>query len=107
VPHRPCLRCGALTTDGSYCREHVPAGTRQTPGRGSGGQAAAFRAAVLTHAGGRCEAIVNGKRCEVTDKRKLQAHHVHGLREGGSNDPWLNGVLLCTEHHRQVEQTAA
>jgi hypothetical protein len=107
VPQRPCLKCGALTSDGSYCDRHLPPGTRQTPGRGSGGQAAAFREAVLKLAGYRCEAIEDGERCTVTDLALLEAHHVHALRDGGTGDPWLNGVALCRSHHRQVEQTPA
>lgn len=82
---------------------HEPAGTRQTPGRGSGGQATAFRASVLRLAGNRCEAVVSGVRCDVRDPAQLEAHHIRGLRAGGTSDAY-NGVALCGPHHRQVER---
>ena len=33
---------------------------------------------------------------------KLTAHHLIGLRDGGSNDP-ANGVALCGSCHAKVE----
>jgi hypothetical protein len=102
-PMRPCLVCGALVQGASYCPTHAPKRpshpSRQTPGRGSGSQVTKFRQAVLTRAGNRCEAIVNGVQC--TETQGLQAHHLLGLRQGGSNDVG-NGVALCLAHHRAL-----
>lgn len=99
MPSRPCLACGALTT-GSYCPGHgPPRPTRATPGRRD---PAAFRAAVLLDAGGRCQAVIDGVRCNVWRPDQLQAHHVVGLRRGGANDP-ANGVALCRYHHRLAD----
>ncbi len=105
MPSRPCLTCGELGLE-SYCAAHRPAArpSRSTPGRGSGGQIAKFRAAVLRLAGGQCEAVIQGERCDVTDPRLLEAHHVRGLRAGGTNDAASNGVALCRAHHRHVER---
>src|SRR2546430_1099442 len=94
MPLRPCIRCGALTS-GSYCPEHVPdrgGATRETPGRGSGSRRAAFRERVGEAAGWRCQAIVNGARCPVTDRSQLEAHHVEPVRGTGVDG---RGVLLC------------
>lgn len=105
MPSSPCLTCGELTA-GSYCDAHRAnaSSTRSTPGRGSSAQIARFRRAVLLLAGHRCEAVIDGERCAVTDPRVLEAHHVRGLRAGGTNDPASNGVALCRAHHRQVER---
>lgn len=108
MPVTPCLTCGALTAAGSYCPAHARNAslTRSTPGRGSGTQIAKFRAAVLRLAGGQCEAVIDGVRCGIRDPRLLEAHHLRGLRAGGTNDPATNGVALCRRHHREVEHAA-
>jgi len=93
MPSTSCLKCGALSK-GSYCAAHQP--SYRHPGRGSSSQATAFRAAVLTRAGGRCEL------CHSTDR--VQAHHVIGLAEGGTNDPTSNGQALCHTHHVAIER---
>jgi 5-methylcytosine-specific restriction endonuclease McrA len=103
MPLRPCLVCGALGPE-SYCRAHRPTSrTRQTPNRGGGATARAFREAVLARDGYRCAAIEEGERCTVTDTRLLEVHHVVPLANGGSNDP-TNGVTLCRSHHQTVEK---
>lgn len=104
MPFRPCLRCGELCrAPASYCPEHHPdvGRDRHTPGRGSGSSSAAFREVVLARAGGRCEAIVDGRRCQVTEG--LEAHHEVPLAMGGSDDPRSNGRALCRSHHRRVD----
>lgn len=99
MPSRPCLSCHALVPIGRSCRRCGP--RRRTPGRGSGWEASAFRAAVLVKAGHRCEFVnAQGVRCTATSK--LEAHHVVDLRDGGSNDPATNGMALCRRHHRIV-----
>lgn len=108
MPWRPCLRCSELTRTGSYCPACAPtrsSATRQTPGRGGGAEASAFRAAVVRQAGGRCEAVSDGARCEVTEPRLLEAHHLRGLRDGGTDDAAENGVCLCRRHRRALEAT--
>lgn len=93
---RPCLTCRVLVSAGSYCAAHEP--SRVSPDRGSGGAAARFRKVVLATTGGRC--AIPG--CETPDDR-VEAHHVRGLKEGGSDHP-TNGQPLCFGHHRAVEQ---
>lgn len=88
---RPCLGCGRLIPKGSYCRRCASKRKRVTPGRRG---AAAFRKAVLSRSGGRCEV------CGSADR--VEAHHRFALRDGGSNDP-ANGVALCRAHHERVE----
>jgi len=90
VAQRPCLTCGVLIRSGSYRRAHRP--SRQTPGRGSGARAAAFRRATLAKTGGRCAL------CGSTDR--VEAHHVIDLRDGGLDDAEANGQPLCFAHHR-------
>jgi len=78
--------------------------TRQTPGRGSSATASAFRASVLARAGQRCE-FVNGYGVRCSATRKLEAHHVLDLLDGGSNDPVANGGALC--RRRQATENLA
>ncbi len=92
MPSTPCLTCGALTS-ASYCKRHRP--SRVSPGRGSGGAAARFRAATLAKTQGRCAL------CGSTDR--VEAHHIIGLLEGGTNDAHTNGQALCHTHHHQIE----
>lgn len=101
-PVRPCLACGTLTDKSRCARCAAGRVTRRTPGRTA---PAAFRSAVLADAGGRCQAIIAGQRCDVDDAAVLEAHHVVALRAGGSNTP-DNGVALCRAHHRLAERLA-
>jgi len=91
VPRKPCLTCGTLT-NGSYCPTHRPRSKRH-PARRSGGAQATFRKRTLKWWGERC--IVCGS------PEKVQAHHVHGLAQGGTHDG--EGVPLCRRCHRQVD----
>jgi predicted restriction endonuclease len=44
-----------------------------------------------------------GWRCALCGSTpNVQAHHVRGLRVGGSNDP-ANGIPLCARCHAKVE----
>ena len=107
MPRRPCLQCGELTR-GSYCEAHDPERQRRrdTPGRGGGYAASAFREAVLARAGFRCEAIEDGVRCDVTDRSQLEAHHVQAIVAGGNARDPANGACLCRRHHRVLEPMA-
>jgi predicted restriction endonuclease len=71
--------------------------------RGGGTVIARFRAEVLRLSGGRCEAVIDGVRCDVTDAQRLEAHHLRGVAAGGSNDAASNGVCLCKLHHAMIE----
>ena len=108
---RPCLGgCGSLvatierTGRCKNCRRasetHRP--SRQTPGRGGGHAAGRFRDEVLRRAGYQCEAVEDGKRCEVRGAA-LQAHHVVGIVNGGDADDVENGRALCRRHHELTE----
>lgn len=103
VPSRACLvpGCHRLDAIGTACPVH--GSSRQTRGRGSSSQSTAFRQAVITAAGGRCEFVHDGgARCSAT--RNLEAHHVRDVVAGGSNDPAFNGLALCRRHHRMAER---
>jgi predicted restriction endonuclease len=105
MPWRPCVKCGTLVMSGSYCSQHKPvskSATRQTPGRGGGSAAAAFRKAVIGRSEGRCEAVVDGQRCNSTDR--VQAHHIVKLRDGGSNNPLTNGLAACRRCHTALDR---
>lgn len=105
MPLRPCLDCGTLTP-ASRCPRHSKR-DRTTPGRGGASTVYAFRDAVLTAAGHRCQFVNgHGARCTVTDPERLEAHHLRPLRDGGTNDP-ANGAALCRHHHRIVERATA
>lgn len=98
---KPCLDCGRLSNR-SRCELHRKR-ERSTPGR-TGWQQKQFRVAVLAAAGGRCQAIEDGQRCEQTER--LEAHHLDALRDHGKHDP-ARGVALCRRHHHQVEAAPA
>ena len=86
----PCLRCGELTRDGSYCRTHDP--RRKHGRRGSGGKQATFRRRTLKRTGGRCS------RCG--SRHQVEAHHPVGLAAGGTHKQ--EGVPLCVICHRAL-----
>jgi hypothetical protein len=96
----PCLKCGALVRDASYCPPHQP--VRDVRARGGGAGITRFRSAVLSAAGYRCQAVVAGRRCTTTGAANLEAHHLKAISAGGSNDA-ANGVALCPVHHALVE----
>lgn len=85
---RPCLGCGALTTNGSRCAGCATFQAR----RGIGGwEWAAIRLQVRRRDGNRCVHCGAGSPLEV--------HHVVPLAEGGGNEP-ENLVTLCRRCHR-------
>jgi hypothetical protein len=90
--------CGVLVENASHCPRHYR--RRITPGRTTK-QQTAFREAVLLAAGGRCQAVEHGVRCDVTTG--LQAHHLDRLIDSQTFDP-RRGVALCPRHHRMAER---
>jgi len=61
----------------------------------------AWRAKVIAGAGGRCEWIGNGMRCEKSTASgdRLFADHIKERADGGAlYDPY-NGQCLCSSHH--------
>lgn len=60
-----------------------------------------WRDQVITRAGGRCEAITNGKRCwkGTSHGHRMFADHILELRDGGSLLDPSNGMCLCGAHH--------
>lgn len=87
---RPCLDCGALSSE-SRCPRHRRS-TFNYKLRGSGGRAATFRRRALAKTDGAC--AVCGSRDRV------QAHHVGPSDENG-------GVALCRAHHVRVTRAEA
>jgi len=59
----------------------------------------AWRAAVLRRAGYRCEAVDDGKRCEVRAPARLFADHIIERKDGGAPLDPANGQCLCGSHH--------
>ena len=59
----------------------------------------AWRASVLSRAGYRCQAIDDGKRCEVRAPARLFADHIHERKDGGAPLDPANGQCLCGSHH--------
>lgn len=102
-PLSTCLKCGAYVgLHDSYCDRHRPR-RRGAKLRGGGAGHRAFRTEVLRLAGGQCEAVVEGARCEVRNPAQLEAHHRVAVTQGGSNDPVTNALALCHAHHAMVE----
>lgn len=59
----------------------------------------AWRQAVLERAGYQCEAVDNGRRCQVRAPSRLFADHVVERRDGGARLDVGNGQCLCGSHH--------
>jgi len=59
----------------------------------------AWRATVLRRADYRCEAIDDGKRCEVRAPARLFADHIRERKDGGAPLDPANGQCLCGSHH--------
>jgi hypothetical protein len=60
----------------------------------------AFRHAVLSRAGYRCEWIEDGKRREkAAPRHRLFADHIKERRDGGDPFDPNNGMCLCGSHH--------
>ena len=91
MPVRPCLACGALIREGSYCSQH-----KGTGAPGSTWQWRKVRELVLARDGGRCRV------CGET--RGLEVHHVTQVRDGGSDRP-SNLVTVCAAHHERGGNT--
>ncbi len=58
-----------------------------------------WRAAVLARANYRCEAVDNGKRCDVASPARLFADHIVERKDGGAALDTANGRCLCGRHH--------
>lgn len=65
----------------------------------------AFRAVVMARCGGRCQAMDAGVRCAAA---AVVADHIVARKDGGSDDPVLNGRGLCRLHdNRRHSEKAA
>lgn len=93
MPQRPCLKCGALTREGSWCPAHTPPPWRN---RSASSRAAKrpgwnkLRDACLHRDGNAC--VV----CGATEG--LAAHHLVPVAEGGPN-VLSNLQTLCSRCH--------
>jgi hypothetical protein len=66
----------------------------------------AWRSAVIARAGGRCEWITNGIRCEKAEPtHRMYADHIDERSDGGARYDTRNGRCLCAVHH--TRKTAA
>lgn len=98
MPSKPCLRCGDLTTDGSYCTRHRPVSLGGSSAkRGNGWARQRWAREVRAKTGGACA------RCG--SPRGVQAHHVLPMERGGH--PRGEGIPLCTSCHRWVHRALA
>src|SRR5262249_28853611 len=60
----------------------------------------AWRAKVISRAGGRCEATSHGYRCtKAQPADRMFADHVVEIRDGGAPFDVSNGQCLCGPHH--------
>ena len=60
----------------------------------------AWRAAVVTRAGGRCEAMDHGHRCtKAKPEHRMYADHIVELKDNGQPFDINNGMALCSSHH--------
>lgn len=59
-----------------------------------------WREAVISRAGGRCEAVDHGMRCrKAQPHHRMFADHVHEVSDGGAKYDVANGRCLCGSHH--------
>lgn len=66
-----------------------------------------WRNQVVAKAGGRCEALDNGHRCDkYWPEHKMYADHIVELKDGGSAFDLSNGQCLCASHHNSKTITA-
>ncbi len=64
------------------------------------GEHKAWREAVLSRAGHRCEWVAHGVRCERTSPtNRMFADHVVERQDGGAALDVANGRCLCASHH--------
>lgn len=59
-----------------------------------------WRSAVINRAGGRCEAMAEGKRCsKAAPRHRMFADHKVEIKDGGAPFDPDNGQCLCGSHH--------
>lgn len=59
-----------------------------------------WRDLVIRRAGGRCEAVDQGKRCiKAQPQYRMFADHIRERRDGGAQLDPANGQCLCGSHH--------
>ena len=59
-----------------------------------------WREIIISRAGGRCEAIVDGQRCaKARPGHRMYADHIEEIRDGGDRFDLQNGRCLCGSHH--------
>ena len=62
----------------------------------------AWRAQVVARAGGRCEAVDDGHRCDrAQPAHRMYADHIIERKDGGSPYDLNNGQCLCAVHHER------
>ena len=67
----------------------------------------AWREQVLARAGGRCEAIDHGHRCnKAQPEHRMFADHIVEVRDGGRLLDLNNGQCLCFSHHERKSAAA-
>ena len=60
----------------------------------------AWREAVVSRAGRRCEAVEDGRRCHKAEPEyRMFADHIVELSDGGAQFDTGNGRCLCGRHH--------
>lgn len=66
-----------------------------------------WRARVIGRAGGRCEFVVKGLRCErAKPDWQVYAHHIDERSDGGALYDLANGMCLCAHHHTLLTNDA-
>jgi 5-methylcytosine-specific restriction protein A len=60
----------------------------------------AWRTAICTRAGWRCEAVDTGLRCtRSAPAHRVYADHINEVADGGARFDLANGQCLCARHH--------
>ncbi|MDQ3933415.1 MAG: hypothetical protein M3340_02155 [Actinomycetota bacterium] len=105
---RTCNTCGAAFVprfrEQRRCDLHQGNSTGWSHNRDRAAQAR-LREQVLERDGYRCTHVEHGKRCTVTDPKRLRAAHLVPLAEGGGYDP-DEATTLCEEHDRLTDSKA-
>ncbi len=104
---RACLTCGRLTTNGSRCTTCTNRNEAQRTRNRQTREPWRYTYRTPEWARARRQALARANhQCEVqgcTETRDLDVHHITPLRNGGHPTNQANLLVLCDNHHKQIE----